>query len=54
MTRDQLVERIAELRKELRGMCSDQSGPTIDEINRLTDQIVNGEYDDAEGKKCDN
>lgn len=54
MTRDQLAKRIAELRKELRGMCSDQIEPIIDEINRLSDQIVNGEYDDAEGKKCDN
>ena len=54
MTRDQLVERIAELRKELRSICSDQSDLKIDEINRLTDHIVNGEYDNAEGKKCDN
>ena len=48
MTRKELVEKISELREKLREKSLDQSDPIIQEINKLSQQIVDGEYDDAD------
>lgn len=48
MTRDQIVKRISELREKLRMVPPDQSEPIIQEINKLSDRLVKGEYNDAD------
>ena len=48
MTRKQIVEKISELREKLRKVQHDQSEPIIQEINKLSDRLVKGEYDDAD------
>lgn len=49
MTRDQIVEKISELRKEiLNKTAPEEYEPILKEIDELSQRIVDGEYDDAD------